>query len=154
MSPPSSGSKNKRPKEPASLPTSRRFLSWLILPPWRWRRHVLPKRRLSFNGLYGVIFQKIDLGQYYFPPPSCVSNSFPLKLTNFECIVWECVYRTNYSLIPPLFKAKILNWRHWDSKYPHARLLSDRITQWLHCVSSSSSDVVWTSLALSFHRRN
>jgi hypothetical protein len=28
---------------------------------WRWRRHVPPKRRLIFNGLHGVIFQKTEL---------------------------------------------------------------------------------------------
>jgi hypothetical protein len=31
----------------------------LILPPWRWRRYVPPKRRLTFNGLHGVISQKV-----------------------------------------------------------------------------------------------
>jgi hypothetical protein len=37
------------------------FLSWLILRTWRWGRHVSPKRRLAFNGLHGVISQKIVL---------------------------------------------------------------------------------------------
>jgi hypothetical protein len=37
------------------------FVAWLILRPWRWRRHVLPKRRLIFSGLHGVISQKIKL---------------------------------------------------------------------------------------------
>jgi hypothetical protein len=30
------------------------------LRPWRWRRHVPPKRRLIFNGLQGVIPRKIE----------------------------------------------------------------------------------------------
>jgi hypothetical protein len=30
---------------------SRWFLVWLILRPCRWRRHVLSKRQLTFNGL-------------------------------------------------------------------------------------------------------
>jgi hypothetical protein len=34
---------------------SRCFLEWLILRPWRWKRYVPPKRRLTFNGLYGDI---------------------------------------------------------------------------------------------------
>jgi hypothetical protein len=38
---------------------SRSFLAWLILRPWRWR-HVLPKRRLAFNGLRGVISRKLE----------------------------------------------------------------------------------------------
>jgi hypothetical protein len=37
------------------------FLSWRILLPWGWRRYVPPKRRLTFNGLHGVISQKIQV---------------------------------------------------------------------------------------------
>jgi hypothetical protein len=51
ISPPSSGSNNKSSKIPA--------WSRLILRHWKWRRHVPPKRQLTFNGLHGVIFQKI-----------------------------------------------------------------------------------------------
>jgi hypothetical protein len=45
-------------------PASRWFLAWLILRPWRLRRYVLPKRRLTFNGLHGVTSQKIELFKY------------------------------------------------------------------------------------------
>jgi hypothetical protein len=37
------------------------FLARLIFRPWRWWRYVPPKRRLTFNGLHGVISQKIVL---------------------------------------------------------------------------------------------
>jgi hypothetical protein len=37
------------------------FFPWLILRLWRWRRHVPPKRRLTFNGLHGVISRKAEL---------------------------------------------------------------------------------------------
>jgi hypothetical protein len=37
------------------------FLAWLILRSRRWRRHVPPKCRLTFNGLHGVISQKREL---------------------------------------------------------------------------------------------
>jgi hypothetical protein len=40
---------------------SRWFLARLILRPWRWERYVPPKRLLTFNGLHGVISQKIVL---------------------------------------------------------------------------------------------
>jgi hypothetical protein len=40
---------------------SRWFLDRLILRPWRWRLCVPPKRRLTFNGLHGVISLKIAL---------------------------------------------------------------------------------------------
>jgi hypothetical protein len=36
------------------------FLALLILEPWRWRRHIYPKRQLPFNELH-VISQKIEL---------------------------------------------------------------------------------------------
>jgi hypothetical protein len=57
VSPPSSGSNNK------PRPTSSWFLAWLILPSRRWRRHVPPEIRLTFNGLHGVISQKIESSQ-------------------------------------------------------------------------------------------
>jgi hypothetical protein len=34
------------------------FHAGFLLGLWRWRRYVPPKRRLTFNGLYGVISQK------------------------------------------------------------------------------------------------
>jgi hypothetical protein len=37
------------------------FLARLILRPWRWRRYVPPKRRLTLNVLQGVISQKIEV---------------------------------------------------------------------------------------------
>jgi phage shock protein PspC (stress-responsive transcriptional regulator) len=37
------------------------FLAWLILPPWKSRRYIPPKRRLNFNGLQGVISHKTKL---------------------------------------------------------------------------------------------
>jgi hypothetical protein len=43
------------------LRASRSFLAWIILLPWRERWHVPPKRRLTFNGLHGVMSQKIEL---------------------------------------------------------------------------------------------
>jgi hypothetical protein len=43
------------------LPPSRWFLARLILWSWRWRRHVPPKCRFTFDELHGVISQKIVL---------------------------------------------------------------------------------------------
>jgi hypothetical protein len=54
-SPPSSGSKNKPKIVACSL------CAWFILQPRRWMRHVLPKRRLTFNGLRHSISQKMQL---------------------------------------------------------------------------------------------
>jgi hypothetical protein len=43
---------------------SRWFFAWFILRSSRWRRHVLPKCPLTFNGLHGVISQKIEFFGY------------------------------------------------------------------------------------------
>jgi hypothetical protein len=40
---------------------SRWFLAHLIFSPWRWRRYVPPKRRLTLNVLHGVLSQKMVL---------------------------------------------------------------------------------------------
>jgi hypothetical protein len=37
------------------------FLAWIVFRPSRWRRHVSPKIVLTFNGLHGIISQKIEL---------------------------------------------------------------------------------------------
>jgi hypothetical protein len=38
---------------------SRRFLARLILPPWRQRWCVPPKRRFTFNRLHGIVFHAV-----------------------------------------------------------------------------------------------
>jgi hypothetical protein len=42
------------------------LLARLILQPWKRRRHVPPKRRLTFNWLHGVISQVIELFVSYY----------------------------------------------------------------------------------------
>jgi hypothetical protein len=42
------------------------IFSWLIVRPWRWRRHITPKRQLTLRnfftkGLHGVIHQVTEL---------------------------------------------------------------------------------------------
>jgi hypothetical protein len=37
------------------------FLTCLILQPWKCRQYSLPKLRLTFNGIHGVISQKVEL---------------------------------------------------------------------------------------------
>jgi hypothetical protein len=59
------GRRNKFSKKPASklLATCLLdgFLMKLFLRPWKWRRYVPPKRRLTLKGLHGVISQKMIL---------------------------------------------------------------------------------------------
>jgi hypothetical protein len=56
------------------------FLAWLILRPWRWRRHVPPKHRFTFNGLHGVISQKTEL----FNVTLCSANLAPSKANPYS----------------------------------------------------------------------
>jgi hypothetical protein len=42
------------------LPGSRWLLVWITLRHWRWRRHVPPKCRLTFNGRHGDTSQKTE----------------------------------------------------------------------------------------------
>jgi hypothetical protein len=37
------------------------LFAWPILRPWRWRRNVPPKLRLTFNGLHSIVSKKIWL---------------------------------------------------------------------------------------------
>jgi hypothetical protein len=59
ISPPSSVSKNKPNKKPAWKQAASFYADFLLGFFWRWRRYVPPKCRLTFNGLHGVISQKI-----------------------------------------------------------------------------------------------
>jgi hypothetical protein len=55
------------------------FLLNLFLRPWRWRRYVPPKRRLTLNGLHGVISQKT-----IFFITTAVKTSDPMTCLYFE----------------------------------------------------------------------
>jgi hypothetical protein len=60
-------SKNKPSKKQAPLlPASGWFLAWLILQPRRWNLLIPLKHQLIFNGLHGVIFQKIEFVAIHF----------------------------------------------------------------------------------------
>jgi hypothetical protein len=48
------------------LPASCWCLAWLTIQPWRWRRHVLPKRRLTFNRLHGATSQNNSSSTFYY----------------------------------------------------------------------------------------
>jgi hypothetical protein len=52
----------KWPPQGSHLPSCQAgFLLRLFFRPWRWRRYVPPKRRLTLNGLQGDISQKMVL---------------------------------------------------------------------------------------------
>jgi hypothetical protein len=71
---------------------SRRFLARFILLPWNWRQ-VPPKRRLTFNGLHGVLSHKIE-------------NSFssiivhPINMSHLKIVPWRIIYVRQSRFIP------------------------------------------------------
>jgi hypothetical protein len=46
------------------LRISRCFVAWLILGPWLRMKYTAPEFRLTFNGLHGDIFQRIELDMF------------------------------------------------------------------------------------------
>jgi hypothetical protein len=66
---------------------------WFIVPlvlPWRWRRHVPPKRPMNFNGLHGIIAGhglRHVLSSLARKPGSCVR--IPLRAWMFSVSVCE-----------------------------------------------------------------
>jgi hypothetical protein len=68
------------------LPASRWFLASLILRPWRWRRHLPPKRLLTCNEIRSVISQKIKffittaVRTSNLTQPVCLAYSVTLKM--------------------------------------------------------------------------
>jgi hypothetical protein len=63
------------------------FLARLILRPWRWNRRVIPKCLLLFNGLHGVISQKIVLFII-----TAVRTSYPTQRHEEVCCYVSCVF--------------------------------------------------------------
>jgi hypothetical protein len=61
------------------------FLLNLFLRPWRWRRYVPPKRRLTLNGLHGAISQKLILFITTAVKTSKLAWSFHLYLARGTC---------------------------------------------------------------------
>jgi hypothetical protein len=90
-----------RKKNICFLAASCWFLACLTLQPWSWRRHILSKRRLVFNGIHRVISQKIEL----FMHPSA-----DIYLSSNDTIIW-CAKILCYIFTLPGFFREILSFR-------------------------------------------
>jgi hypothetical protein len=73
---------------------SRWFLAWLILRPWGWTRRVSPKRRLTFNGLRGVIPQTTE---FFISTAVRASNPTELGQSESRPKFKLNTYRTGYN---------------------------------------------------------
>jgi hypothetical protein len=102
------------------------FFAWLILRLWRWMQHVLPKRQLTLNGLYGVIFQKTEpmATAVRISDPRCVLLTFSPWRWSFSKTS-NC--RTTWRCIPENGHCRDFNWRYLltlSYSYAYCALLS------------------------------
>jgi hypothetical protein len=106
------------------LPASCLFLSWLILQPWSWRLHVTPKRRFIFNGLCGVVSQKIA-----FFTEAChwiFFHSKPIQpISRPISIVLFLLSRVNFSWTFCTYFPSLLCFLHVSSHFPWSDHLSN-----------------------------
>jgi hypothetical protein len=72
------------------------FLLSLFFRPWRYRRYVPPKRRLTLNGLHGVIIP--DDGTLHFP--TLVPNSLHQKCCH---CTWFCNNEIDFTYSQSVF---------------------------------------------------
>jgi hypothetical protein len=68
------------------------FLAWLFLRPWKWKRHVSPRLQLIFNGLHGLISQKI---WHYQHPLTC---GFSASSETCEGSQWEIIASIRFEI--------------------------------------------------------
>jgi hypothetical protein len=61
------------------------LLAWLTLRPYRWRRQVTPKRRLTFNGLHGVISQVCLKEKFLTSCSEQKKKKIAVKITSSGC---------------------------------------------------------------------
>jgi hypothetical protein len=137
---------------------SRSYLARLIIP-WRWRRYVRPKRRLTFNGLHDFISQKRVIFiatavrtsnpthvnhvkifcSYLITFFYIIANSFPVEGLDARSPFWCSELKKNYFDI-------------YFSIFPHAFVLTDFISRiiWpFYCLASHLrvvSDIIYISL--------
>jgi hypothetical protein len=103
------------------------FLAWLILRLWRRGRHIPPKNWLTFNGLHGVISQKIQLFVTTATRTSdaitlnvaCLSYSSTPKMeavrsseksVNFWHIVRPPSHKTVFFILTAVRASNLINW--------------------------------------------
>jgi hypothetical protein len=79
------------------LPASCWFLASFILQPRRWRQHVPPKRRLTINGLHGVISQKKALLIHHYLYSRQLNQAF----SDISSACADCTINQSSSTIGP-----------------------------------------------------
>jgi hypothetical protein len=123
---------------------SRWFLVWLVFRPWRWRRCVPPKRQFIFNGLHGVISQKIVL--FITTAVNTLENCYCRTGTKIRSWApdgaWHQDWLANWSSVVTwlrfwLFKES-KKWQYLCESCENLTDLAKRVT-WVHAVGSYPS---------------
>jgi hypothetical protein len=151
MSSPSSGSKNKTSKNPGWKQVASSFACHI------WRRHVPLKRRLTFNGVQGVMSQKIEL--FYFTNvhlnivPTSKVNKLAEEITLLTCIreVLGSILGPEFRLSRPRIFVVFLSPSRTASFYILSNLLFT-ISQSFDTVQSELLIASWNKLNIYFHR--
>jgi hypothetical protein len=87
------------------------FLASLSLPPWRWRKHVPSKNRLTFNGLYSVMCQKIQIFTRLFHKTRRWTKSGHLIFTT---VMYHCQTHSEFThLVTFVRKTTIYRAKKW-----------------------------------------
>jgi hypothetical protein len=93
--------KKKKQRNPLKILLTASYRFALLIQAWRWRRYILPKRLLTFNGLHGVTSKKTELfkgptqvhphSPSLFPTPQvfaaqtqCVTSAFGTSLNRMS----------------------------------------------------------------------
>jgi hypothetical protein len=108
----------------------------LIFRPWRWRRYVPPKRRLTLNGLHGVISEKIVLFI-----TTAVRTSNPTKIL---CFINVSVYTIRGTDIPYVFTFTTC----FDLMWPSSGTWGLTITYFFPCYSPYTGQCLHIGSAL------
>jgi hypothetical protein len=97
------------------------FLTLLIFQPRSWRRHIPPNRLFTFNGLHGVLSQKIELFLTY---------TLIISLNQSVEVRKNCIHigKQSYSINQSVNRSFV--WLKWLNEFMSSLLYElDRMTQ-------------------------
>jgi hypothetical protein len=105
------------------------FLVYLIHQHWRWRQHVPPERRLTFNVLQGVIFQR----QTRFKTTSVRKSDSHFM---YSCYT-PCLHFTTSVLTAQIMSPS--NQQHFfcPVRVTHRNVLCDKCPYYLQCINGN-----------------
>jgi hypothetical protein len=117
------------------LPASCWFLAWFILQPWRWKQHLPLKHQSTFNGLYGVISQKIRL-------LTTVKSYFSTNFNFYMPLLYEYVSQDRYKLLSRFWH--FMNCNEIETFGGDMKFRTDQI--WTHLNSKTNGRKIYSMM--------